>query len=284
MASAPTAAARTTIRETTRGMRNNVHIIGADDAPTVMLANGFGYDQQLWHRVAAPLREHFRVVLFDHVGSGGADPSAWDPQRYSSLDGYAGDILDVVGELDLRDTVFVGHGVAAMMGVLADAARPGVFAKLVLITPSPCYIDDADYVGGFSRADIDDLLDSLENNYPGWTRAMASTIVGNPGRPELSAELAESFGRTDPACAKVFARTTFLSDSRKDLAKVSVPTLILESAEDVMAPASVGAYVAGRIAASRLVRLDTTGHCPILSAPEATAAEIASFVAGSFVA
>jgi sigma-B regulation protein RsbQ len=151
----------------------------------------------------------------------------------------------------------------------------------VLVTPSPCYIDDGDFQGGFTRADIDDLLDSLESNYLGWSRAIASTIVGNPGRPELSEELAETFCRTDPACAKVFARTTFLSDNRADLSKVSAPTLILECAEDVIAPAGVGSYVAARIAGSKLVTLDTTGHCPQLSAPEATAAEIASFVNGT---
>jgi sigma-B regulation protein RsbQ len=261
--------------------RNNVHILGVDRAPTVMLAHGFGCDQEMWRRVTAPLSERFRIVLFDHVGSGGADPSAWDADRYASLDAYAGDILDIVDGLELRDAVFAGHSVAAMMGVLAAGARPGVFAKLVLVTPSPCYIDDGDYQGGFTRGDIDDLLDSLESNYLGWSRAIASTIVGNPGRPELSEELAETFCRTDPACAKVFARTTFLSDNRADLSKVSAPTLILECAEDVIAPAGVGSYVAAHIAGSKLVTLDTTGHCPQLSAPEATAAEIASFVDGT---
>jgi sigma-B regulation protein RsbQ len=262
-------------------VRNNVHIHGVDRAPTVMLAHGFGCDQEMWRRVTAPLSERFRIVLFDHVGSGGADPSAWDPDRYASLDAYASDILDIVDGLELRDTVFVGHSVAAMMGVLAAGARPSAFAKLVLVTPSPCYIDDGDYQGGFTRADIDDLLDSLESNYLGWSRAIASTIVGNPGRPELSDELAETFCRTDPACAKVFARTTFLSDNRADLSKVSAPTLILECAEDAIAPAGVGSYVAARIAGSKLVTLDTTGHCPQLSAPEATAAEIATFVDGT---
>jgi sigma-B regulation protein RsbQ len=262
-------------------VRNNVHILGVKSAPTVMLAHGFGCDQEMWRRVTAPLSERFRIVLFDHVGSGGADPSAWDVDRYASLDAYASDILDIVDGLELRDAVFVGHSVAAMMGVLATGARPGAFAKLVLVTPSPCYIDDGDYRGGFTRADIDDLLDSLESNYLGWSRAIASTIVGNPGRPELSEELAETFCRTDPACAKVFARTTFLSDNRADLSKVSAPTLILECAEDVIAPAGVGSYVAAQIAGSKLVTLDTTGHCPQLSAPEATAAEIASFVDGT---
>lgn len=258
-------------------VRNNVHFLGPEEAPTLMLAHGFGCDQEMWRRVTAPLSRHFRVVLFDHVGSGGADPSAWDPQRYASLDGYATDILELVDQLQLRDPVFVGHSVAAMMGVLAAAERPDAFAKLVLVTPSPCYIDDADYRGGFTRADIDDLLDSLDSNYLGWSHAIAPTIVGNPDRPELSEELAETFCRTDPACAKVFARTTFLSDNRADLSRVSLPTLVLECAEDAIAPTGVGAYVAEHIAGSTLVTLDTTGHCPQLSAPEATAAQIAAF-------
>lgn len=257
--------------------RNNVRILGSDGAPTVVLAHGFGCDQNMWRRVAAPLSQGFRVVLFDHVGSGGADPSAWDARRYATLDGYATDILEIVEGLGLKDAVFVGHSVAAMMGVLASAAQPDAFAKLVLVAPSPRYIDDADYRGGFSSADIDDLLDSLESNYLGWSQAIAPVIAGNPDRPELSAELAESFCRTDPACAKVFARATFLSDNRADLANVSVPTLVLECSEDAIAPAGVGAYVADHIAGSTLVTLDTTGHCPQLSAPDATAAEIAAF-------
>lgn len=262
-------------------VRNNVHVVGAQDAPTIMLAHGFGCDQNMWRRVTAALSERFRIVLFDHVGSGGADPSAWDAQRYATLDGYAQDILGIVDALDLRDAVFVGHSVAAMMGVIAAGARPDAFAKLVLVAPSARYIDDADYRGGFSSADIDDLLDSLESNYLGWSHAMAPTIAGNPDRPELAEELAETFCRTDPACAKVFARTTFLSDNRADLAKVSVPTLVLECADDAIAPTGVGAYVADHITGSTLVTLDTSGHCPQLSAPSATAAEIASFVSAA---
>lgn len=261
--------------------RNNVRILGVDDAPTLMLAHGFGCDQYMWRLVATQLRDRFRIVLFDHVGSGRADPSAWDPHRYAHLDGYARDILDIVDDLDLGDVVFVGHSVAAMMGVLAAGARPDAFTKLVLVTPSPRYIDDGDYRGGFSRADIDDLLESLDSNYLGWSRSMAPIIMGAPERPELADELAESFCRTDPACARVFARTTFLSDNRADLPKVSVPTLVLECAQDAIAPAGVGAYVAQRIADSRLVTLDSDGHCPQLTVPEATAAAIGSFVDGT---
>jgi sigma-B regulation protein RsbQ len=217
------------------------------------------------------------LVLFDHAGCGASDPSAWDPKRYQSLQGYAADILGIVHELDMRDVTFVGHSVAAMMGVLAVGTDPSRFARLVLLTPSPCYLDQGDYRGGFSRSDIDELLDSLESNYLGWSRSMAPMIMGTPDRPELADELTDSFCRTDPACARVFARTTFLSDNRADLARVSVPTLVIECAQDTLAPREVGAYVQQRIEGSELVTLDAVGHCPQLSAPDSTAEAIAVF-------
>ncbi|KOX23256.1 sigma factor sigB regulation protein rsbQ [Saccharothrix sp. NRRL B-16348] len=244
-----------------------------------MLAHGFGCDQTMWRLVVPVLAATCRVVLFDHVGAGRSDLSAWDAERYSTLDGYTRDVLDICHALDLRDVVFVGHSVSAMVGVLAAVAEPATFAKLVLVTPSPRYVDDGDYRGGFSAADIDELLDSLDSNYLGWSAAMAPVIMGNPDRPELGAELTNSFCRTDPEVARVFARTTFLSDNRADLGEVSVPTLVLECRQDVIAPPEVGAYVHARIAGSTLVTLDATGHCPQLSAPEATAAAIARFVA-----
>lgn len=258
--------------------RNNVKIVGTPDGPTVMLAHGFGCDQNLWRLVTARLAPNFRVVLFDHVGAGASDPSAWDADRYASLTSYADDVLDILRELELTDVVFVGHSVAAMIGVLAAVAEPERFAGLVLLTPSPRYLDDDGYRGGFSRADIDDLLESLESNYLGWSRAMAPTIMGTPERPELGDELTDSFCRTEPSMALVFARTTFLSDNRADLGRVSVPTLVIECAHDTLAPREVGAYVHEHIGGSELVTLDAAGHCPHLSAPDATAAAIASFV------
>jgi sigma-B regulation protein RsbQ len=216
-------------------------------------------------------------VLFDHVGAGASDPSAWDAERYGTLAGYASDVLDLVRELDLHDVVFVGHSVAAMIGVLAVAADPRRFGKLILLTPSPRYLDDDGYRGGFTRTDVDELLESLEANYLGWSQAMAPKIMGTPDRPELGDELTDSFCRTDPAKALVFARTTFLSDNRADLARVAVPTLVIECAQDTLAPREVGAYVHEQIPGSRLVTLDATGHCPHLSAPGATAEAIADF-------
>ncbi|MEU0790525.1 alpha/beta hydrolase [Amycolatopsis sp. NPDC005961] len=260
--------------------RNNVVVTGRETGPTVLLAHGFGCDQNLWRLVVPALAERYRVVLFDHTGAGRSDLSEWTPERYGTLDGYADDVLALCEELDLTDVVLVGHSVSAMIAVLAANREPARFAKLVLLTPSPCYIDDEDYRGGFSRADIDELLDALESNYLGWSAAMAPVIMGNPDRPELGEELTNSFCRTDPAIARVFARATFLSDNRADLAKVSVPTLVLDCAHDAIAPPEVGRFTHERIAGSRLVTLDATGHCPQLSAPDATAAAITAFVSG----
>jgi sigma-B regulation protein RsbQ len=257
--------------------RNNVVVSGRADGPVVLLAHGFGCDQNLWRLVAPVLAERFRVVLFDHVGAGGSDLSAWSRDRYATLDGYAEDILQICAELDLTDVVLVGHSVSAMIGVLAANREPGRFAGLVLLTPSPCYLDDGDYRGGFSQADIEELLDSLDSNYLGWSASMAPVIMGNPDRPELGQELTNSFCRTDPVIAQVFARATFLSDNRADLPHVTVPTLVIQCAQDAIAAPEVGRYVHQQIQGSEFVMLDATGHCPQLSAPEATAEAIAAF-------
>ncbi|MFD6286552.1 alpha/beta fold hydrolase [Streptomyces sp. NPDC060205] len=258
--------------------RNCVTVTGCADGPVLLLAHGFGCDQNMWRLVVPVLAESCRVVLFDYVGSGRADPSAWDERRYRSLEGYAQDALEVCAELDLRQVTFVGHSVSAMVGVLVAARAPQRLSRLVMVTPSPRYIDDDGYRGGFSAEDIDELLESLESNYLGWSAAMAPVIMGNADRPELGEELTASFCATDPDMARVFARTTFLSDSRKDLATVAVPTLVLECRQDVIAPREVGAYVRDAIPGSRLVTLEATGHCPQLSAPQATAGAISDFV------
>lgn len=257
--------------------RHNINVAGAEDGPTILLVHGFGCDQNLWRHVVDELKSDFRLVLIDLIGSGSADPAAWDTAKYSSLGGYAADILEIVDVLDLKDVVFVGHSVSAMIGVLATIRDPGRFAKLVLLTPSPCYIDHDGYRGGFSRADIDELLQSLEQNYLGWSKAMAPVIMGTPDRPELQDELTATFCRTDPECARVFARTTFLSDNRADLPRISLPTLVVECAQDAIAPREVGTYVHAHIPGSKKVTLNAVGHCPHVSAPAATAAAIAAF-------
>jgi sigma-B regulation protein RsbQ len=258
--------------------RHNIKVSGRPDGQPMLFAHGFGCDQNMWRYIAPRFEDEFRVVLFDHVGAGNSDPSAYEPQRYSSLSGYAGDVVAICTELELRDVVFVGHSVSAMIGVLAAAAAPELFTKLVLVGPSPRYINDADYVGGFSADDINDLLESLESNYLGWSSAMAPVIMGRADRPELGEELTESFCRTDPSIARQFAQVTFLSDNREDLTAVATPTLILQCANDPIAPVSVGEFVRDRMPNASMVLLNATGHCPNLSAPEETAAAIEQFV------
>ncbi|WP_405457371.1 alpha/beta hydrolase [Streptomyces sp. NBC_00101] len=260
--------------------RNNITVTGNPRGPVVVLAHGFGCDQNLWRLTVPALTEDYRVVLFDYVGSGGSDLSAWTEERYSSLEGYAQDVAEVCEELDLEGAVFVGHSVSAMVGVMAAKKAPERIGALVMVAPNPRYVDEGGYRGGFSAEDIDELLASLELNYLGWSSAMAPMIMGNPERPELGEELTSSFCATDPTMARAFARTTFLSDSRRDLAGVTVPTLVLDCTEDMIAPPEVGAYVHRAIPGSTLVTLDATGHCPQLSAPDATNAALTAFLAG----
>jgi sigma-B regulation protein RsbQ len=258
--------------------RNNVRLSGREDGQPMVFAHGFGCDQNMWRFVTPAFEDEYRIVVFDHVGAGGSDLSAYDWERYSSLHGYADDVLQICRELELTDVVFVGHSVSAIIGALAAIEEPDRFHRLVLVGPSPRYVDDEGYVGGFSREDIDELLDSLDSNYLGWSSAMAPVIVGNPDRPELGEELTASFCRTDPEIAGHFARVTFLGDNRADLPAVTTRSLILQCSEDAIAPRAVGEYVHRQIADSELVIMDATGHCPNLSAPEETIAAIRAFL------
>ncbi|MDO6414902.1 alpha/beta hydrolase [Sphingomonas sp. BIUV-7] len=244
----------------------------------MVFAHGFGCDQNMWRLVAPAFEDGYRTILFDQVGSGASDLSAYSADRYGDLQAYADDLVEICRELALHDAVFVGHSVSAMIGVLASLSDPSLFADLVLVSPSPRYIDDGAYLGGFTAADIDELLESLADNHLGWSALMAPVIMGNPDRPELSEELTNSFCRTDPAIAKDFARVTFTSDNRTDLSKVTARTLILQCREDAIAPVQVGEYVRDHIAGSEMVLLDATGHCPNLSAPQNVIAAIRAFV------
>jgi sigma-B regulation protein RsbQ len=251
-------------------IRNNVKVTGRGTQP-MLFAHGFGCDQNMWRFVAPAFEADHRVVLFDYVGSGHSDLSAYDPVRYASLDGYATDVLDVCRALDLKDVVFVGHSVSAMVGVLAANREPDRFARLVMIGPSPRYINDApQYVGGFERSDIEGLLETMDKNYIGWANHLAPAIMANADRPELGAELTESFCSTDPVIARRFAEATFFADNRADLAGVSVPSLILQCAEDIIAPREVGEYVHRELEGSTLRLMRATGHCPQMSAPDET--------------
>ena len=259
--------------------RNNVTESGDPAARPIVFAHGFGCSQEMWREVAPKFETDHRVVLFDAVGAGGSDLSAYDPPKYDSLHGYADDVLEILEALELEDAVYVGHSVAAMVGVLAAARNPSRFGALVLVGPSPRYIADGEYAGGFERADIEGLLDSLDANYLGWSETMAPLIVGNAERPELGQRLTESFCSVDPEIARHFARVTFLSDNRRDLAAVRTPTLVLQCSDDVIAPTSVGRYVHEHIAGSRFVQLSATGHCPNLSAPDELGEQIRAFLA-----
>ena len=262
---------------------HNVRVSGAGER-TIMFAHGFGCDQNMWRFMAPEFENRFRVVTFDYIGMGGTDASAYDADKYSRLDGFADDVIAIADALDLRDAVLVGHSVSSMICALAVRRAPERFGRLVMVAPSPRYIDETasdgtlSYRGGFTEAQIEELLEFLDTNHMGWSEAMAPTIMGNADRPELGGELTNSFCRTDPEIAKRFARATFLSDNRNDLPEVNVPTLVLQCRDDVIAPDEVGVYTAEHLPDATLVRLDATGHCPNLSAPEETTKAIRAFL------
>jgi sigma-B regulation protein RsbQ len=244
----------------------------------MMFAHGFGCDQHMWKDVAHAFESEFRIVLFDHVGAGRSDLSAYDSEKYRSLESYADDVVEIGRALELEDAIFVGHSVSAMIGALASIKSPGMFSDLIMVGPSPRYIDDLDYVGGFSRDQVEELLEFLAENHLGWSAAMAPAIMGNPDRPELGETLTNSFCATDPEIAREFARVTFLADNRDDLPNITARTLVLQCREDIIAPPCVGRYVHEKVPNSRFMLLDATGHCPNLSAPEEVTAAIRSFV------
>lgn len=244
----------------------------------MVFVHGYGCDQNMWRYVVPHFEDHFRIVLFDHVGAGRSDRTAYDAGKYGSLQGYADDVVEIAEELGLSDAILVGHSVSAMICALATLTAPQLFGKLVMVAPSPRYVDDDDYHGGFSRDQVEELLDFLSVNYQAWATATAPAIMGNADRPELGAELAESFCRADPDIAQEFARVTFTADNREDLPKITVPTLILQCSQDIIAPEEVGDYMRDHIRGSLLIRLAATGHCPNLSAPDEVAAAIRTFV------
>ena len=258
--------------------RNNVKVSGTGGVP-MLFAHGFGCDQHMWRWITPAFEQGHRVVRFDHVGAGGSDLAAYDRRKYGTLAGYADDVLEICAALDLQDTIFVGHSVSAMIGVLAAVREPRRFSHLVLVGPSPRYINDGDYVGGFSRPEIDQLLNFLETNHLGWSMAMAPVIMGVQDSQAPAQELADSFCRSDPAIARDFARVTFLSDNRADLLRLRTPTLILQCRDDTIAPLTVGNYVHRHIAGSQLQVLDATGHCPHMSAPQETVAAVKAYLA-----
>lgn len=257
--------------------RNNVKVFGKGAQP-MLFAHGFGCDQNMWRFITPDFQDSYRIILFDYVGSGKSDLSSYNPKRYSTLQGYADDILDIVRALDLKDIIFVGHSVSSMIGVLAANEEPNRFERLIMIGPSPRYINDDGYVGGFERKDIDGLFEMMDRNFIGWANFLAPAIMKNPERPELGDELTESFCSTDPVIARRFAEATFLADNRSDLQKVTIPSLVLQCSDDMVAPEAVGEYVAGSLANSTLRLLNATGHCPHMSHPEETSMAIRNYL------
>jgi sigma-B regulation protein RsbQ len=257
--------------------KHNIKTLGKGDR-TMLLAHGYGCDQVMWRFLSPAFQDEYRVVLFDHVGAGKSDLSQYSREKYGSLNGYADDVLEIIEAVEGAPVVFVGHSVSSMIGILAANKKPEYFSRLILVGPSPCYINDKEYVGGFTRVDIEGLLQTLDANHLGWSQAMAPVIMKNDARPELAAELADSFCRTDPAIAKHFARVTFLSDNRADLSRLSVPALVMQCSDDSIAPQAVGEYVHRRLAGSRYVSLKATGHCPHLSAPAETIQSIKEYL------
>lgn len=258
--------------------RNNVHVPG-DGAATMVFAHGFGCDQTMWRFLAPTYHDRFRTITYDLTGCGGSNLAAYDRARYSSLHGHADDLLEIVDEFATGPVIVVGHSVSAMIGMLATIAAPQRFAAQAMIGPSPCYINDGDYVGGFSREDIGELLDTMAANYLGWAQSLAPAIMGAPNRPDLRDELTDSFCRNDPEIARHFACVTFLSDHRPDVPKSTVPALILQCSDDLIAPRTVGAWLHRHLAGSSLAVIDNVGHCPHMSAPTASSRAIDVFLA-----
>lgn len=257
--------------------KHNVAIFGKGEREMVFM-HGFGCDQNVWRHVTPAFENDYRIVLFDHVGAGKSDLSQYDEAKYASLEGYADDLIALVRELGLRQPVVVGHSVSAMIALLAAVREPELFSKLVLLGPSPYYLNDGDYPGGFERKDIDDLLSAMDSNFFGWSSMIAPVIMGNADRPELAGELSENFCRTDPSIARQFARVTFLSDSRKDLSRLTVPSLIVQCSSDALVPPAVGDYLHRKIPGSTLSLLTATGHCPHMSEPDETVAAIKNWL------
>ena len=258
--------------------RNNVRIFGKGTQP-MLFAHGFGCDQNMWRFITPAFENDYKIILFDYVGAGKSDISAYNAERYASLQGYATDIEEICAELNLKNVIVVAHSVSAMIALLAALQQPAFFSKLIMIGPSPCYINDSDYTGGFERKDIEGLLETMEKNYIGWANFLAPAIMGNKDRPELGDELAESFCSTDPVIAKRFAEATFFSDNRHDLKKNKIPSLLLQCADDIIAPTAVGEYLSHNLPHSTLKFMKATGHCPHMSEPAETISLIQEYLA-----
>jgi len=257
--------------------RNNVNVIGSGEK-VMLFAHGFGCDQSSWQFITSSFTKDYKLVLFDYVGSGKSDLSAYDDKKYNILDGYAEDVLDICNELNLKDVIFVGHSVSSMIGLLAAVKNPEFFKKMVFIGPSAKYLNEEEYIGGFEKADLESLFEFMDSNYMGWSRAMAPAIMGNPDLPEHGEFLANSFCSNNPEIARQFARVTFYSDNRADLKNLAIESLTLQCSEDIIAPVAVGEYIKANVKGNSMVILNATGHCPHISNPLETIRAIKDFI------
>ncbi len=257
--------------------RYNVNIFGSG-SKTLVFAHGFGCDQNMWRFISSAFESEYRIVLFDYMGCGRSDLAYYNKEKYNSLYGYAQDIVDICKGFNLREITFVGHSVSSMIGLLASVQEPGLISKAILVCPSPRYIDDQEYTGGFSQADLEGLLEVMDRNYLGWANFLAPVVMKNPDLPELTKEIEESFCSIDPDITRQFAKVTFFGDNRQDLQKIKIPTLILQCEDDSIAPKEVGQYLHRNLKDSQLVNMEATGHCPHMSHPEETIAAIKSYL------
>lgn len=251
-------------------LRNNVKVSGHGKR-TMIFAPGFGCDQQMWRFVAPAFEEDYRVVLFDYVGSGKSDYEAYSSDKYRDLNGYADDILEICSALGATEVTLVGHSVGSIIGMLASIKKPSIIKNIIMVAPSPCYLNDPpEYFGGFEKEDLEGLIQMMELNFIGWANYLAQLVMKNPERPELSEELEESFCSTDPTVAREFAIATFFSDYRSHLSAIKIPALILQCSDDTIAPVEVGNYMKQQMPHSELKQMKATGHCPHMSHPEET--------------
>ena len=244
----------------------------------MVFLHGLGADQASWRLLVPHFEPAYQIIKLDLVGSGGSQLSHYNHERHGNLAGHADDLLDVLRTLALHNVVFVGHSVGAMIGVIAAVREPQRFRKMVLISPSPRFINEKGYVGGFEQKDINELLAAMDADYHGWSRSISPVMMGAEESSELVMELTNSFVRTNPEIARHFARITFLSDTRAELGFLTRPTLVVQSAHDVIAPLAVGHYLNEQLADSRIAVIETGGHCPHLSAPQQTLAAINGFL------
>jgi sigma-B regulation protein RsbQ len=258
-------------------LRNNVRVVGTGKT-TLVLAHGFGTDQRAWHHQEAALTGQHRLILFDHVGAGSSDVSAYSPHRYRSLHSYADDLLEILAELDVENVLYIGHSMSGMIGLLAALLCPARFSRMIFINASPRYLNDGDYHGGFEQREIDEMIAAMVGNYQLWASGFAGLMAGNPERPELVQSFTATLAATRPDIAVAVMRLLFQSDHRAELSRLEIPTLILQSSHDIAVPRQVGEYLTQKIPNATLRMLDARGHLPHMSVPDAVLDAISSFL------